>query len=125
MVDKGFTKKQIFIMVSGVLFTAFSVCFYILLHINWLNIVCGFTCFFYTIFLMYFQLYDKEEFTPKQRILYPSVILVIFYGVFITLIAILNPLGKFCFDYILWMLFGGASVIPVFYLFLFIVSFIP
>lgn len=117
MEDKGFTKKQIIIIVLGVIFTVFSLCFYILLNINWLNILCGFICFLYTIFLMYFQLYNKEEFTPKQRIKYPTIILVIFYSIFITLISILNPLGKFCLDYVLWVLFLGASILPVFYFF--------
>lgn len=125
MEEKIFTKKQIVIIILGVLLTAVSFCFYFLLKINWLNIVCGVICFLYMIFLMYFQLYDKQAFTKKQRILYPTLISVIFYGVLITLITLFNPLGKFCFDYILWALFCGASVIPVFYLLLLVVSYVP
>lgn len=125
MEEKIFSKKQIIVIILGVLLTAVSFCFYFLLKINWLNIVCGVICFLYMIFLMYFQLYDKQAFTKKQRILYPTLISVIFYGVIITLITLFNPLGKFCFDYILWALFCGASVIPFFYLLLLIVSYVP
>lgn len=75
----------------------------------------------YVIFLMYFELYDKEEFTQKQRFLYPTVLVAVFYGAVIALIAIINPLGKFCLDYILWTLFCGPSIIPgIFLLMLFI-----
>lgn len=114
MEESGFTKKQIIMIILGVLLTACSFCFYFLLRQNWLNIVCGLICFLFTVFLMYFQLNDKEEFTSKQRIVYPTVILMVFYAALIALIAIFNPLGKFCFDYILWVLFCGPSVIPIF-----------
>lgn len=72
---------------------------------------------------MYFQLCDKEKFTKKQRILYPTIILVIFYGAVITLIALINPFARFCFDYILWMFFSGASIVPVIYLILLILAY--
>ncbi len=121
MEENGFTKRQIIIIIFGVLFTACSFCLYFLLNINWLNIVCGIICLLYVIFLMYFELYDKEEFTQKQRFLYPTVLVAVFYGAVIALIAIINPLGKFCLDYILWTLFCGPSIIPgIFLLMLFI-----
>ena len=64
-----------------------------------------------------------EEFTKKQRIIFPTILLAIFYGCLIILLILLNPLGAFQFDYILWTLFCGSSIIPIFYLFLLILSF--
>lgn len=74
---------------------------------------------------MYFQFYDKVKFTKKQRVILPTIILVVFYGILIALIAVINPLDGFCLDYILWTLFCGPSIIPVFYLILLIISFAP
>ena len=122
MEETRFTKKQIVTIMSGILLTALSFCSYFLLDFNWLNILCGAGCFIYTIFLLYFQLINKEEFTKKQRVIYPSVLLTVFYGVVILLVTSINPLGKFCFDYILFALFCGASIIPAFYLLLFIIA---
>ena len=125
MEDKNFTAKQIITIILGVILTGISFCFYFLLKINWLYILCGIICFLFTVFQMYFQFYDKAEFTKKQRIVFPTIILTIFYGVLIALIALINPLDGFCIDYILWPLFCGPSIIPVFYLILLIISFAP
>lgn len=123
MEEKVFTKKQIITIVLGVLLTAVSFCFYFLLDKLWLNILCGIACFLHMIYLMYFQLNNKEEFTKKQRIIFPTILLAIFYGCLIILLILLNPLGAFQFDYILWTLFCGSSIIPIFFLFLLILSF--
>ena len=126
MEETRISKKQIVTIILGILLTVISFCSYFLFDFNWLNILCGAGCFIYTIFLLYFQLVDKEEFTKKQRVIYPTVLLTVFYGVLILLVASINPLGKFCFDYILFTLFCGASIIPAFYLLLFIIaSFAP
>ena len=123
MEEKAFNKKQIITIVLGVLLTAVSFCFYFLLNKLWLNILCGIVCLLHMIYLMYFQLNKKEEFTKKQRILFPTILLAVFYGGLITLLILLNPLGSFQFDYILWVLFCGSSIVPIFYLFLIILSF--
>lgn len=125
MEDKNFTTKQIITIILGVILTGISFCFYFLLKINWLNILCGIICFLFTVFQMYFQFYDKVKFTKKQRVILPTIILVVFYGILIALIAVINPLDGFCLDYILWTLFCGPSIIPVFYLILLIISFAP
>ena len=66
------------------------------------------------VFLMYFKLGNKEEFTKKERIVFPTILLAVFYGCLIALITFLNPLGSFHFDYILWTSFCGTSIIPIF-----------
>ena len=123
MEEKGFTKKQIILIILGVLLTAISFCLYFLLNETWLNILCGIICFIYMVFLMYFKLGNKEEFTKKERIVFPTILLSVFYGCLIALITFLNPLGSFRFDYILWTSFCGTSIIPIFYLLLLIFSF--
>ena len=109
MEEKGFTKKQIILIILGVLLTAISFCLYFLLNETWLNILCGIICFIYMVFLMYFKLGNKEEFTKKERIVFPTILLSVFYGCLIALITFLNPLGSFHFDYILWTSFCGTS----------------
>ena len=122
MHENGFKKKEIISIVLGVLFTAFAFVFYFLLEKTWLNILCGIICFFHMVYVMYFQLGDKEEFTKKERIIYPTVLLVFAYGVLITLICIFNPLKKFHFDYILWGLYCSASIIPIIYIILILIA---
>ncbi|MBR7186070.1 MAG: hypothetical protein IKD43_01020 [Clostridia bacterium] len=123
MEEKGFTKKQIIAIVLGVLLTTISFCLYFLFNKTCLNILCGIVCFLHMIYLMYFQLGNKEEFTKKQRIIFPTILISVFYGCLITLIILLNPLGAFHLDYILWVFFCGSSVIPIFYLLLVIFAF--
>lgn len=125
MEEKFFTKKEIITIVLGVVLTVVSFCFYLLLNKGWLNILCGIFCFLHMIYLMYFQLANKDEFTKRERILFPTVLLVVFYGFFITLIILLNPLGRFYIDYILWVLYSSSSFIPLFYLVLLLLSFAP
>ena len=125
MKASGFKKAEIMIIILGLLLTALAFCFYFLLNKTWLNILCGIICFSHMIYLMYFQLGDKEEFTRKERIIYPTVLLAIAYGVLIALICIFNPLGKFHFDYILWGLYCGSSIIPILFIILAVISFAP
>ena len=123
MRESVFRKIDIIIIVLGVLLTALAFCFYFLLNIIWLNILLGLICFSHMIYLMYFQLGNKEEFTKKERIIYPTVLLAIVYGVLIALICVFNPLGEFYFDYILWVLYCGSSIIPIFYIILILMAF--
>lgn len=123
MEEKGFTKKQIITIVFGVVLTIISFCLYFLLNKTWLNILCAIVCFLHMINLMYFQLGKKEEFTKKERIILPTILLLVFYGCLTALILLLNPLGAFHFDYILWVFFCSSSVIPIIYLLLLLFSF--
>lgn len=125
MNKNGFKKNEIWIIILGVVLTAFAFCAYFLLKITWLNILFGIVCLCHLIYLMYFLLGDKNEFTKRERILYPTVLLTVFYGLLIALISIFNPLGRFCFDYVLWVLYCGSSAVPLLYVFLMIISFSP
>ena len=64
-----FRKTNIITIVLGVLLTALAFCFYFLLKITWLNILLGVICFSHMIYLMYFKLDDKEEFTKYWQTL--------------------------------------------------------
>ncbi len=123
MGKSGFKKTEIITIVLGVLLTTLAFCFYFLLKITWIHILFGIICFSQMIYLMYFQLGNKEEFTKKERIIYPTILLAIVYGVLIALICVFNPFGKFHFDYILWGLYCGSSIIPIFYIILMLITF--
>jgi len=118
-----YTKGQTVTIAMGVVLSALSFACYFLLGLQWLNCLLAVLCLLQTLYLMYVQLGKGEEFTKKERVLYPTLLLVIFYACLLAFLAWSTPLGSFCFDYVLWTLYCGSSLIPLFYIIMILLSY--
>lgn len=120
MKEDSYTKSEIITIVLGVVLTIISFLLYFIANNLWINIVCGVLCLSQIIFQLFFQLANRDEFTKKEKILLPTILLTVFYGALLAIVTLINPLGKFCLDYIFWILYASSSLIPAIYILLLI-----
>lgn len=111
---KKFSKKDITLMLIGIIICSLSIILYFSAKLVWLNIVNGVISGFYSCFYIYYGL-GKKLFNGKERIFFPAIFLIVLFGFILMMLIMSNPIGDFGYNYFLWSLYIEALVIPMLY----------
>lgn len=115
MIKNWFSFKEILIMLIGLVITGLSFLCYFVFKKTLLDVTWAIVSLVFTIWLLFFVLRDQRQFSKIQNIIYPLIILLVFYGFVLALIVIINPLKMFSLAYLFWMIYLGAGIIPLYY----------
>ncbi len=115
MIKNWFSFKEILIMLIGLVITGLSFLCYFVFKKTLLDVIWAIVSLVFTIWLLFFVLRDQRQFSKIQNIIYPLIILLVFYGFVLAVIVIINPLKMFSLAYLFWMIYLGSGIIPLYY----------
>ena len=119
-IDTAFVLSIIF----GVVFTALAFVFYFVFKILWLNCLLAVLCLADACATVFCGADTQQDYTAKEKVAYPLLVLGLFLVVVTAIISFVNPLGVFCIDYLLWAIYASSSIVPIAMLVALVISYL-